>query len=382
MKNIRHFIEQWDLPSALALTLRMSVSHSGASLLPTSNEDGPIPVNRLQLLQEHELDEDALWLDGKVSFRRLVQNELPSDKIAQLKDFYAVPQIEQKRAPQSLLPKEGSYTETWLQIKSEARLNEPIVILMNNSLRGLQRLNLHVRRGATAQVIVLSQFDLASSQCLNVEIEEHAKLELICLPMQPHEQAQLLLRADLGEAASLRLFQPLLEGSANLQNLIHLNGDRSRAETFAPCLAEGKEVQWVESNLFHHGKQSYSRIHNHGVLMDQAKGQFFGRQILPAYTREIDCYQESRFLVMSDEAKAHANPILVIENNEVQAGHAATVAKLDRDQLYYLQSRGLPETQAKRLMTMAFLQAYLDELQNEALREGLSQWLLQKVDAL
>jgi Fe-S cluster assembly protein SufD len=67
---------------------------------------------------------------------------------------------------------------------------------------------------------------------------------------------------------------------------------------------------------------------------------------------------------------------LEIYADEVKAAHGATVGQLDERSLFYLRSRGIPQAEARALLTAAFCRAVLDDLPNEALREHLSTLLV------
>ena len=75
--------------------------------------------------------------------------------------------------------------------------------------------------------------------------------------------------------------------------------------------------------------------------------------------------------MLSDEARADANPILLIDEFEVQAGHAASVSRVDKEQLYYLMSRGLDQLQAEKLVILGFLGIVLKEISLPSVREQL-----------
>ena len=82
-----------------------------------------------------------------------------------------------------------------------------------------------------------------------------------------------------------------------------------------------------------------------------------------------DAQQESRVLMLSDRARSDANPILLIEENDVTAGHAASIGQVDPEDMYYLMSRGLDETTAKRLVIRGFLGAVVTEIPIKAVRD-------------
>ena len=79
--------------------------------------------------------------------------------------------------------------------------------------------------------------------------------------------------------------------------------------------------------------------------------------------QRTDAFQESRNLLLSDGAHADAIPGLEIEANDVRCTHAATVASIDEDQLFYLQSRGLTRAEAERLLVGGFLEVIAGRLE-------------------
>ena len=90
--------------------------------------------------------------------------------------------------------------------------------------------------------------------------------------------------------------------------------------------------------------------------------------------------QQSRILTLSDECKGEADPVLLIEENDVNAGHAASIGKVDADDLYYLESRGLSEHDAQVLLTRGFLLPVLNQFPDQKLRENLVDELAQRLE--
>ena len=75
-----------------------------------------------------------------------------------------------------------------------------------------------------------------------------------------------------------------------------------------------------------------------------------------------DAQQESRVLMLSDQARSDANPILLIDENDVTAGHAASIGQVDPEDMYYLMSRGLDKATAERLVVRGFLGSVIVEI--------------------
>ncbi|MEK6277765.1 MAG: SufD family Fe-S cluster assembly protein, partial [Actinomycetota bacterium] len=88
--------------------------------------------------------------------------------------------------------------------------------------------------------------------------------------------------------------------------------------------------------------------------------------------QQTDAFQESRNLLLSTEAHADAIPGLEIEANDVRCTHAAAVAQIDREQLHYLRSHGLPEEAAKRMIIEGFLEALVERLAEGEIRDTVS----------
>ena len=84
-----------------------------------------------------------------------------------------------------------------------------------------------------------------------------------------------------------------------------------------------------------------------------------------------DAQQENRVLMLSRAARGDANPILLIDDNDVFAGHAASVGRVDEQQLYYLMSRGIPKKTAERLVIRGFLGPVLTRVPSADVRQRL-----------
>src|SRR5699024_11895264 len=81
---------------------------------------------------------------------------------------------------------------------------------------------------------------------------------------------------------------------------------------------------------------------------------------------------ESRVLMLSKGARGDANPFLLIDEDDVSAGHAASVGRVDDMQLYYMQSRGISRKEAERLIIHGFLAPVVNELPIETIKNHLT----------
>ncbi len=115
------------------------------------------------------------------------------------------------------------------------------------------------------------------------------------------------------------------------------------------------------------------------MLDDQARGVFQGRIVVHRGAQRTNGHQLCKTLLLSDKAEINAKPELEIYADDVKCSHGATVGDIDREALFYLRARGIPEARARRLLIQAFLGEALDEVGipalHEALRARLSDWL-------
>ena len=108
------------------------------------------------------------------------------------------------------------------------------------------------------------------------------------------------------------------------------------------------------------------------ALLDTAKTIFSGLIIVEPDAQKTDAYQKNRNLMLSDTAEAHSLPGLEIQANDVRCSHGSTSARIDEEQEFYLQARGINSTEARRLLVAAFFEEVLNKLDDEALHAALT----------
>lgn len=107
-----------------------------------------------------------------------------------------------------------------------------------------------------------------------------------------------------------------------------------------------------------------------GALRDRSRAVYSGWVHVRPRAQKSDAMQTSRNIVLSEHAKADAIPNLEIEANDVRCGHAASVGPVDEDAIFYLESRGIPRSEAERLIVSGFFQEVLDRVRIDEVREG------------
>ncbi|MEI6446873.1 MAG: Fe-S cluster assembly protein SufD [Actinomycetes bacterium] len=122
----------------------------------------------------------------------------------------------------------------------------------------------------------------------------------------------------------------------------------------------------------HSAENTTSDLAFRGVLDDRATSVWSGMIRVDPGAQQTDAFQESRNLLLSRKAHADAIPGLEIEADDVRCTHAAAIAQLDEEQIFYLRARGLPEPQARRLVIEGFLAELVERFDEGRSRDALA----------
>ena len=172
----------------------------------------------------------------------------------------------------------------------------------------------------------------------------------------------------------------LNDGNTVSENLVDLNGQGASAWVKTVAIAEGVQKQNITINIEHHAPYTEGHIVNHGVSKDSAQLTFNGIGKINKGMSGSNAQQESRAMILSETARADANPILLIDEYDVQAGHAAGVGKIDEEQLYYLMSRGLTRKAAEILIIHGFLMPFIEDIQSETIKSEFVKVIERKIN--
>ncbi len=134
--------------------------------------------------------------------------------------------------------------------------------------------------------------------------------------------------------------------------------------------------QYLENRLYvdHAVPNCKSRVTYKGALQgEKAHTVWVGDVLIRMAAEGTDTYELNRNLLLTDGARADSVPNLEIETGKIEgAGHASASGRFDDEQLFYLQARGITETEARRLVVRGFLNEIIQQIDNEEIRERLS----------
>jgi Fe-S cluster assembly protein SufD len=180
-------------------------------------------------------------------------------------------------------------------------------------------------------------------------------------------------RAQLGRDAGLD-WVALGFGSAKgrVRMETRLGGEGAEARVTGAYATHVRQHIDFDTTQEHAAPNTTSDLAFRGVLTGRSTAVWKGNIIVDPGAQKTDAFQESRNLLLSKRAHADAIPGLEIQANDVRCTHAAAVAQVDPEQLFYLRSRGLREEVAKRLVIEGFLAALVERFEAGPVRERLT----------
>ena len=188
-----------------------------------------------------------------------------------------------------------------------------------------------------------------------------------------------MLRTDAVLARDAQYHRIDLELGANLSRHelnVRLEGDNARLVANGVLLGNGRRHIDTRLGIEHIARDTTCGLTWRGVATDRSRVVFHGGINIRPGADGTDARLSNKNLLLSANAEIDTQPVLVIDADEVQAAHGATVGQLDANALFYLRSRGLPQAQAQALLSAAFCHEPL-----AALPEGLRGFLAARLDA-
>ena len=180
-------------------------------------------------------------------------------------------------------------------------------------------------------------------------------------------------RAEVGRDGSLD-WVALGFGSARgrVRMETRLGGPGAEARVTGAYASHRRQHIDFDTTQEHAAPNTTSDLAFRGVLQDRSTAVWKGNIIVDPGAQKTDAFQESRNLLISKRAHADAIPGLEIQANDVRCTHAAAIAQVDPEQLFYLRSHGLDEHVAKRLVIEGFLSALVERFEEGPVREVLA----------
>ncbi len=263
-----------------------------------------------------------------------------------------------------------------LDIAEGAEIAAPIEI-QNVQAGGQAHVRLPVKVGAGARATIVERQtgsgDALVSSVSHLVVGEGAEIVWIILQEQPEGATHFgQFNAELGKNSKLTLFVMNAGGKLVRQEIrVDAKGEDAEFRLRGVNLLSGDSHTDVTLVLDHSAPCTTSTEVIRNVVTGRAHGVFQGQIRVDRQAQKTDAKMSCNTLLLSDDGEFSAKPELEIFADDVACGHGATVTEIDRNHLFYLMARGVPEKEARGLLVKAFVAEIIEELDDEAIVAAL-----------
>jgi Fe-S cluster assembly protein SufD len=269
-----------------------------------------------------------------------------------------------------------AYTEDggFVLIKKNAKIENPIHIYHfsdgdNKKITTLLRNMIIVEQGAKANILFsfhsLSENYEFTNVATEIFVEKNAYLDFNIFQGEgddafQYNQTNVILERD----AQFYSNTATMCGSL-VKNDIHVKITGENVYTELNGLYMPDREQHFNNTVFieHSVGHSTSKQFYRGILENNATAVFYGKVLIDKGAEKSEAHQKNNNILLSKHSKIHSKPHLIIHNDDVAASHGSTVGQLDKEQLFYMQTRGIGEKMAKTLLLTAFAEEVINKIQ-------------------
>lgn len=242
------------------------------------------------------------------------------------------------------------------------------------------RVTIEVKAGASLRLLESYEGRAAgyvSSVALDIRLHEGGSLTRLVIQDDADDAVSISL-AEVTAAPGAHFSQTVLTTGARLQRhetRVAHPGAGAEVRLDGLYLLDGRRHADLTSVVDHLGRDGVTQQLTKGVVRDEARGVFQGRIVVREGADGTDARMGHHALILSERGEVDAKPELEIYADDVACAHGNTVGTLDESALFYLQSRGLPEPEARALLVQAFLGEVIDRIGHEPARGVARDWL-------
>ncbi|MCA9812950.1 MAG: Fe-S cluster assembly protein SufD [Nitrosarchaeum sp.] len=203
-----------------------------------------------------------------------------------------------------------------------------------------------------------SQKQQAYLELLNTNVEPNAHLDVTSLQMMDQSAVNFCTRrTDLAQDAKVNWYSGLFGSMLSRYKIEYfLNGTGASANDSEVVFGNNEQDFDIQTNVNHQNHATEGRVVEKSILRNKSKSLFKGMIRIKENASKSNSFLSGRSILLDKDAKSDAIPGLEIFTNDVKATHSASVAQIDEEQVFYLQSRCLSKAEAERTIVEGFLE--------------------------
>jgi Fe-S cluster assembly protein SufD len=270
---------------------------------------------------------------------------------------------------ESSLPKDFKLTKHELIIPQKIHYQEPIKIIIESDQ--VDDFHIVVSKQTTIKIIleVLNESNIEHTYSLHLSLEDNANVKYLLVSETASTKTTIHHQFSVYRDAKLELIGGFVSNVLDAKIHVDLLGEGAEVKMRTVAVSSDDNNQRIDASITHKAPHTYGDMTNIGIANKRGKIVLNGIEKIEKGMKQANAFQTLKGIITSDQAVVEVNPILLIDEYDVKAGHGATVGKIEEDVLYYLMSRGLNKKEAEKLIINGFLKPVIDEIDDEPLRE-------------
>ncbi len=338
----------------------------------TTGDVGQLPSRR---------DEAWRWSDLRGALRAIPPASTPLDAAAVAPGPFA------DLADETVLFLNGALAAGPAAVTIEAGRSAPLALRFVSAGEGAHAAAWSLTLAPGARLVLLEQYEgqgaYVADAALDITLGEGASLERVVL-VDEAEGAISVSLAQVVLAPRARFAQTVLTAGAKRQRTetqVAHPGGGAAVRMDGVYLLDGARHADLTTRLTHRGVDGTATQLTKGAVRGQARGVFQGKIVVAEGADRTDARMGHHALILSDKAEVDAKPELEIYADDVSCAHGNTVGALDEEALFYAGQRGIPEAQARAMLTEAFVAEVVDRIEHDGARDVARAWVAARLGA-
>lgn len=267
-----------------------------------------------------------------------------------------------------------AFASDGLLLRATGPVARPVLIQFDGTADPVLHHVIKIDAGADLTLLETGTAGARANQVTEMDIADTGALHHVRIQGPDHARhVNTHIFAQMGEGSVLKSFTLSANGAMTRNEaVIEMTGDDARATVAGAAFGRGDFHHDDTVFVTHDAERCESRQVFKKVLRDGATGVFQGKILVKEGAQKTDGYQISQSLLLDDDSVFLAKPELEIYADDVACSHGSTTGAIDETALFYLRSRGVPEREATDLLVLSFLAEALEEIEEESLRDHVS----------
>lgn len=227
---------------------------------------------------------------------------------------------------------------------------------------------INIPDNSKADILFLS---LPKEKDFIINVDKNSELSVAILAKNNIDDCRLTINAREGAKIEAYLAD-FTKGKETFKFSANLLEKNAVMNWHLASLTAGSDNKSFDVSVNHNSPSTFARMDNYGVCKDDGKLVFSGISSIFNGSKGSKTHQNSKIMVFDKLSNGIAKPILKIDENDIEASHAAVVGKINDEHLFYLTSRGLTESAAKELITFGYLKPIVNGFIDEEIKGEIS----------